>query len=71
MVLALSLGHMIKKSAQSHIPLMLSYVICERKTACDHNIYLRATSHICIEMNEEEEKHDETVIFTIGMLYLR
>ena len=65
------LDSMIKKSAQSHVPLMLSYVMCERKTACDHNIFLRATSHICIEMNKEEEEQDEIVTFTIGMLYLQ
>ena len=28
----------------------------ERKTAAHNNIYQRATPHICIEMNKEEEQ---------------
>ena len=38
--------------------------MCERKTAWDHNIYFRATPHICIEMNKEEEQN-KTPIFTM------
>ena len=39
--------------------------MCERKTASDSNIYFRATPHICIEMNKEEEEQEKTPIFTM------
>ena len=33
------------------------------KAASDYNIYFRATPHICIEMYEEEEEQEKTLIF--------
>ena len=38
--------------------------MCERKMASDNNIYFRATPHICMEMNEEEEQN-KTPIFPL------
>ena len=37
--------------------------MCERKQASDDNIYFRATPHICIEMDKEEEEQNKTPIF--------
>ena len=37
--------------------------MCDRKQASDDNIYFRATPHICIEMNKEEEEQNKTPIF--------
>ena len=37
----------------------------ERKRASDDNIYFRATPHICIEMNKEEEEQNKTPIFSM------
>ena len=47
-------------SAQSH-----THLISERKTLSDNNVYFRATPHICIEMNKEEEEQDKTNTFTM------
>ena len=42
----------------------ITYPMCERKTASDLSIYLRAIPHICFEINKEEEEQDQTPILT-------
>ena len=52
------MGHMIKQCAITYLANV------RKKTASKLIIYLRATTHICIEMNEEEEQN-KTPLFAM------